>query len=53
MPRVDLERNFAVIPLGALDDDPGRGSDGHIFTGSMAPWYTIADDLPQFDGRPG
>ncbi len=53
MPRVDLERNFAVIPFGSLDDDPGRGSDDHIFTGSMAPWYTIADDLPQFDGRPG
>ena len=44
---------FVVSPFGSLDDDPGRGSDDHIFTGSMAPWYTIADDLPQFDGRPG
>ena len=53
MPRVDRDRDFAVIPFGSLDDDPGRGSDNHIYTGSKAPWYTIADDLPQFDGPPG
>ncbi len=53
MPRVDRERSLAVVPFGSLDDDPGRGSDDHIFTGSMAPWFTIADELPQFDGLPG
>lgn len=47
MPRSDGERNIAVIPFGALDDDPGRGADRHIFTAYRAPWYTIADDLPQ------
>jgi hypothetical protein len=33
--------------MGSLDDDPGRGPDHHIFTGSKAPWFEIADKLPQ------
>ena len=49
MPRLDPDRDLAIIPFGSLDDDPGRGSDDHIFTGSMAPWYTISDDLPCFE----
>ena len=40
---------IAVIPMGALDDDPGRHADDHIFVGSAAPWYTIADALPRFE----
>lgn len=47
MPRVDRDRGIAVVPMGALDDDPGIRPQAHIFVGSMAPWYTIADDLPQ------
>jgi hypothetical protein len=47
MPRVDRERGLAVVPLGALDDDPGMQPQRHIFVGSKAPWYTIADALPQ------
>lgn len=46
-PRVDLERRIAVVPMGALDDSPGRGPDHHIFVASKAPWFEIADDLPQ------
>ena len=53
MPRKDAERDIAIIPFGSLDDDPGRGADDHIFTGSMAPWYTITDDLPSFEETPG
>ena len=52
MPRLNKERNIAVIPFGSLDDDPGRGADEHIFTGSKAPWYTIADGLPCIEERP-
>jgi hypothetical protein len=47
LPRVDPSRGIAVVPMGALDDDPGRGPDHHIFAGSKAPWFEIADDLPQ------
>ena len=52
MPRRDPERGFAVIPFGALDGDPGRGADDHIFASDRAPWYAIADDLPQFEQAP-
>ena len=47
------ERKIAVIPLGSLDDDPGRGAQEHIYTGSKAPWYEITDGLPRFEAQPG
>jgi hypothetical protein len=47
MPRVDRERDLAVVPMGSLDDDPGTRPSRHIFVGSMAPWYAITDRLPQ------
>lgn len=52
MPRLDRERNFAIVPLGAMDDDPGIRAEAHIFTGSMAPWYTIDDDVPRYAEYP-
>lgn len=48
VPRVDTGRGFAIVPMGTLDDDPGIRPDAHIFVASKAPWYTIADDLPQY-----
>lgn len=41
------------LPIGALDQDPGRRPEGHIFVGSKSPWYEITDDLPQYDAWPG
>ncbi len=49
VPRSDPARGIAVVPMGALDDDPERCVDRHIFTGSMAPWHSITDDIPQFE----
>ena len=40
------------IPAGSLDVEPHIDPAGHIFTGSMARWHTIADDLPQWQARP-
>jgi hypothetical protein len=40
------------IRLGLLDEDPGRRSLCHFWVGSKAPWYEIADGLPQFAGGP-
>jgi hypothetical protein len=40
------------IPAGPFDDDPGVRPLAHIFTGSKAPWFTIADDLPSFEAYP-
>ena len=54
MPRIDPDRQIAVTPLGALDDDPGAKAVDNIFVGSKASWYEITDALPAYDeGPPG
>ena len=40
------------IALATLDDDPGVRPLAHIFVGSKAPWFEIADDLPQYADYP-
>jgi hypothetical protein len=47
LPIADPEQPFAVIPAGCLDDDPGTRPFRHIFVARKAPWFEIADDLPQ------
>src|SRR5262245_13059975 len=47
LPRVDPERQLAIVPMGALDDDPGIRPNGHIFVASKARWDEITDALPQ------
>lgn len=39
---------FVHVTMGTLVDDPTIRPTRHIFVGSKAPWYTIADDLPQY-----
>ena len=39
---------FVDVAMGTLVDDPTIRPSHHIFVGSKAPWFTIADDLPQF-----
>ncbi|MGH7290416.1 MAG: GFA family protein [Myxococcota bacterium] len=52
-PRVDRDRDLAVVPMGGLDDDAGLRPQAHIFVGSKAPWFEIADALPQHQAAPG
>ena len=52
MPRLDEDRKIAVVPLGALDDDPGSKPQDNIDAASKARWYDITDDLPTYDERP-
>jgi hypothetical protein len=40
------------LPAGGLDGDPGVRPLAHIFVGSKAPWFEIADSLPRFDAYP-
>lgn len=40
------------IRLGILDEDPGRRALAHFHVASKAPWFEIADTLPQFAGGP-
>ena len=52
MPRIDTERKIAVVPLGALDDDPGIKPVDHIFAAYKAGWHEITDDLPTYEEGP-
>ena len=40
---------FVHVAMGTLIDDPTIRPSKHIFVGSKAPWYTITDDLPQYE----
>jgi hypothetical protein len=47
MPRAISNRPFAVIPMGSVEGEPGGRPHEHIFVASKAPWFEIADTLPQ------
>jgi len=53
MPRKAENAPAFNVPAGSLDDAPGCVVKGHIFVGSMAPWYVITDSLPQHNEMPG
>jgi hypothetical protein len=40
---------YVHVAMGTLIDDPTIRPAAHIFVGSKAPWFTITDDLPQYD----
>jgi hypothetical protein len=40
------------MPIALFDEDPGVRPEGHIFVGSKADWFTITDDLPQYEAMP-
>jgi hypothetical protein len=42
---------FVHVAMGTLVDNPTIRPDRHIFVGSKAPWFTIADGLPQYEGH--
>jgi hypothetical protein len=44
---------FVHVTMGTLVDDPSIRPTRHIFVGSKAPWFTITDDLPQYEMLPG
>ena len=44
--------SFVTVRAGTLDSDPGVRPSGHIWVSEKAPWYEIADGLPQFPKGP-
>jgi hypothetical protein len=40
---------YVHVTMGTLVDAPAIRPAAHIFVGSKAPWFTITDDLPQYD----
>ncbi len=43
------EGAYVHVAMGTLVDDPAIRPAMHIFVGSKAKWFTITDDLPQYD----
>ena len=46
------EGAYVHVTLGTLLDPPAIRPAAHIFVGSKAPWFEIADALPQYDEFP-
>jgi hypothetical protein len=42
---------YVHVAMGTLRDPPSIRPSAHIFVGSKAPWFSITDDLPQYDGH--
>jgi hypothetical protein len=42
---------YVHVAMGTLLDDPAIRPTAHIFVGSKAPWFTITDALPQYQGH--
>jgi len=40
---------YVHVAMGSLQDEPSIRPTEHIFVGSKAPWFEIADDVPQAD----
>jgi hypothetical protein len=40
---------FVHVAMGTLIDAPTIRPTKHFFVGSKAPWFTITDDLPQYE----
>jgi len=40
---------FIQVAMGTLVEDPTIRPSRHIFVGSKAPWFTITDELPQYE----
>jgi hypothetical protein len=51
-PSLMPQAGLAFVPAGTLDGDPGIRVQGHMFVRSKAPWYEIADSLPQYEAYP-
>lgn len=49
---LDDEPESYYLAMGAVDGNPVCPPGYHMFVASKAPWYTITDDLTQFDSFP-
>ena len=52
VPATSESQPFVLVPMGNVVEDPGTRPRLHMFTGSMASWHSIVDDLPQHAAYP-
>ena len=46
--RMNYKPEITIVRAGLVDGDPGIRPQQHIWVSHKAPWYEIADSLPQF-----
>jgi hypothetical protein len=51
-PMLEDAAGMVIAPAGNLEGDLGMRPTKHMFVGSKAAWYAIADGLPQFEEYP-
>jgi len=51
--RSPFRKNTMILKVGTMDDPSWFKSELAIFTIDKQPFHHVADDLPQFDRRPG
>lgn len=49
VPEPEPSADVFEVAAGLFDDDPGLRPERHIMVEHRAPWYVIADALPQLD----
>lgn len=47
--RVDAIPGILRLRVGVLNEPLGKTPASHVFVGSKADWFAIADDIPQYD----
>jgi hypothetical protein len=52
LPVTLASHSLALLPAGPLEGELGIKPQAHMFVGSKAPWYTITDNLPQYEAYP-
>lgn len=50
--RLDEHPAATMLVVASLDEEPAREPVVHVNLESKAPWYTIRDDAPCFEGFP-
>lgn len=45
----NADPDIYYVSMSAIDGDPKLPEGYHIFTGSIAPWHQITDDLKQYE----
>ncbi len=48
--RLVAQPDWLYIRLGLIGADPGHRAQAHFNVGSKAAWFTVTDELPQYDG---
>ncbi|MGP4843505.1 GFA family protein [Marinobacter sp. 1Y8] len=49
--RLDAIPGIIRLPMGALDEPVNVSPVAHVFVGSKSDWFTITDDVPQYEKR--